>query len=227
MKHILYFTRQMHAYAGKILYVNLLGMVLISFLDGLGLFLIVPLLSISGIWNMNAGILSRLPLLDALKAMPVPQALLILLGAYLLLNFGQSLLQRNLTIRDTRIHTGFINYMRLETYRAMLQANWQFFIRKRKSDLITALTEELARVMNGDLPVSAVYGLTGVHADSGGNCLVAVRQAHLICAVLRHRHLLFLPSFYPEVKGGGKPDLRAGEKLHGRHNGSAERNQGY
>ncbi|OXM85215.1 ABC transporter ATP-binding protein [Paenibacillus rigui] len=149
MKPILYFTRQMHRFAGKILYFNLAGMMLISFLDGLGMLLLVPLLGISGILNGSAGWLSQLGLFAFLKELPKPAALLLILGTYLLLIIGQSWIQRSLTLRDIRLHTGFINHVRLETNRAMLQANWQFFLRKRKSDLINALTEELGRVTNG------------------------------------------------------------------------------
>ena len=34
MKPVLYFFKQLYSYSGKKLYINLLGMVLISFLDG-------------------------------------------------------------------------------------------------------------------------------------------------------------------------------------------------
>ncbi|UKS24923.1 ABC transporter ATP-binding protein/permease [Paenibacillus sp. HWE-109] len=149
MKHLLYFTKQLHAYAGKILYMNLLGMSFISLLEGLGLFLVIPLLSICGILNSSAGISLPPAFMNLLNGLPKSGALLLIMGAYLVLVFAQSLIQRNLTLRDVRIHTGFINYVRLETYTAIMQANWDFFIKKRKSDLINSLTDELGRVTSG------------------------------------------------------------------------------
>ncbi|MGO4275192.1 ABC transporter transmembrane domain-containing protein, partial [Paenibacillus sp. TAF58] len=149
MEHLFYFTKQMHAFAGKILYVNLLGMVLISFLDGIGIFLLLPLLGISGIMNVNMGWISHLGVFDIFNEIPKPLALLLIVGIYVVLISGQSLIQRNLNLRDIKIHTGFINHVRLETYNALLQANWDFFIRKRKSDLINSLTGELGHVTSG------------------------------------------------------------------------------
>ncbi|MCY9664543.1 ABC transporter ATP-binding protein/permease [Paenibacillus alginolyticus] len=149
MEHLFYFTKQLHAYAGKILYVNLLGMVLISFLDGMGIFLLLPLLDISGIMNMKMGWISHLGIFEIFNEIPKPLALLLIVGMYVILISGQSLIQRNLNLRDIKIHTGFINHVRLETYNALLQANWDFFIKKRKSDLINSLTGELGHVTSG------------------------------------------------------------------------------
>ncbi|GAA4839926.1 ABC transporter ATP-binding protein [Paenibacillus vulneris] len=149
MEHVLYYTRKLHSYAGSILYLNLLGMTCISLLDGLGIFLLIPLLSVSGILNLQVSAIPGLGYLDALKELSQPVALGVILGAYLLLVIGQAVIQRNLSLRDTRIHTGFVNHLRMETYQALLQANWSFFMRKRKSDLINAMTNELGRVTNG------------------------------------------------------------------------------
>ncbi|MBP1990380.1 ABC transporter ATP-binding protein [Paenibacillus eucommiae] len=149
MEHILYFSKKMHAYAGKILYLNLFGMLIISFLDGMGILLLVPLLSISGILELNAGMSSFARMFSFLQELPQWLGLLLILGGYILLSVGQTVLQRNLSLRDVKIHTGFINHIRLEIYRAILQSNWEFFIKKRKTDLINALTDELGRVTGG------------------------------------------------------------------------------
>jgi len=149
MEHVLYFTRKMHHYAGKILYLNLLGMMVISFLDGMAILLLIPLLSLIGILDFQTGAGSLLGMFDFLKDMPKSEAMLLILGSFILLTAGQSLVNKNLGLRDIKIHTGFINHMRLEIYRAILQSDWNFFIKKRKSDLINSLSEELGRVTNG------------------------------------------------------------------------------
>ena len=53
MKNILYFIKRIHSFAGKILYINLIGMVLISLFEGVGIFLLIPLISLSGIFDVN------------------------------------------------------------------------------------------------------------------------------------------------------------------------------
>lgn len=149
MEHLFYFIKQLHGYAGKILYINLIGMMLISFLDGLGIFLLLPLLGISGIMDINNGWSSHLGIIELLNELPKSVSLLVIVGAYIVLITGQSLIQRNLNLRDVKIHTGFISHVRLETYNAILQANWDFFIKKRKSDLMNSLTGELGHVTTG------------------------------------------------------------------------------
>ena len=49
MGNILYFIKRLHSFAGKALYFNLIGMVLISLFEGVGIFLLIPLISLSGI----------------------------------------------------------------------------------------------------------------------------------------------------------------------------------
>jgi hypothetical protein len=54
LEPILYFTKRLHGFAGKKLYVNLFGMVLVSLLEGMGIFLLIPMISMSGIAGVNA-----------------------------------------------------------------------------------------------------------------------------------------------------------------------------
>ncbi|CAM4114048.1 ABC transporter ATP-binding protein/permease [Paenibacillus alkaliterrae] len=148
MKSLLYFTKKLHAYAGKILYINLFGSILIGLLDGIGILLLAPLLSIIGIVDIPLNDFPGLRVLYALQELPKDRALLIILGIYIIMVSGQSFIGRNIGLREIRIHTGFINHIRLEIYRTLLQANWGFIMKKRKSDLINSLTGELGRVTN-------------------------------------------------------------------------------
>lgn len=149
MKQMMYFASKLHAFAGKILYVNVIGMLLIGLLDGAAILLLLPLLGMIGVVQGHSLSITASGLVPYLQGLPLIQALSIVLGCYLLLVVAQGLLQRNLSLREVRIHTGFINHLRLETYRLLLQANWEYFVRKRKSDLINALTGELGKVTNG------------------------------------------------------------------------------
>ncbi|WP_410984304.1 ABC transporter ATP-binding protein [Bacillus cereus] len=149
MRNILYFTKQLYSFTGNILIINLLGMVSVSLVEGIGILLLIPMLSISGIVNMNEKASPLSGALGFLSDFPATLGLPLVLGIYIVLVVGQAVLQRNITIRNAKIQIRFINHLRLETYRGLLQANWSFFVKKRKSDLINSLTTELGRVSAG------------------------------------------------------------------------------
>lgn len=149
MRNILYFTKQLYSFTGNILIINLLGMVSVGLVEGIGILLLIPMLSISGIANMNEKASPLSGALGFLSDFPATLGLPLVLGIYIVLVVGQAVLQSNITIRNAKIQIRFINHLRLETYRGLLQANWSFFVKKRKSDLINSLTTELGRVSAG------------------------------------------------------------------------------
>ena len=53
MKNILYFAKRIHSFAGKSSILNLIGMLLISLFDGVGIFLLIPLISLTGILDVS------------------------------------------------------------------------------------------------------------------------------------------------------------------------------
>ncbi|MEH6888372.1 ABC transporter ATP-binding protein [Bacillus sp. JJ864] len=166
MKHILYFMKQLHSFAGRILYVNLIGMVLVSLLEGIGLLLLIPMISMSGIVNMEGGDSPLSSIFKLLQETSKATSLSFILGIYILVVVCQNILQRNLTMRDVKIQQGFTRQLRWDIYSVILRVKWSFFIKKRKTDLINALTSELARVsygMNLVLQLLASIVFTIVH----------------------------------------------------------------
>ncbi|MED4063765.1 ABC transporter ATP-binding protein [Priestia megaterium] len=160
MKHIFYFIKKLNTFVGKMLYLNLIGMVLVSLLEGIGIFLLIPMLNSSGVVNIGTGSISTV-----LESFPFHLNLLVILTIYVFLIVAQALLQRSVTIRNAKIQIGFINSLRLDLYHSLLQANWSFFIKKRKSDLINALTNEIGRVSMGTnltLQLSTSFIFTGI-----------------------------------------------------------------
>lgn len=149
MKFNLYFIKQLYSFAGKKIYTIILGMVLVSMLDGLGIVLIIPMISSSGIVSINSKSTPISGLFEFQETLPKTLALSIILGVYILLVIGQNLLQRSINISNAKVQQGFFRHLRLSTYRLLLQANWEFFLKRRKSNLINSLTSELARVNSG------------------------------------------------------------------------------
>lgn len=147
MKHIVYVIKKLKAFSGRALYFNLLGMIFVSLFEGVAIFLLIPMLSTSGILNESIGVISIPGVTEFLQSLQL--GLLIILCIYVLLIIGQTLLQRSVTIRNTKLQMNFTNSLRLELYGALLQANWLFFVKKRKSDLINSFTSDLSRVNLG------------------------------------------------------------------------------
>lgn len=147
MNYILHFIKRLHAFSGTALYINLFGMVISSFLESIGILLLVPMLSLIGIVSLDIGDSYISALSNYLKEFPPTVALLTILGTYIMIVFGQNLIQRKVMIRNVEIQQLFSRILRLETYGSLLQSSWPFFLKKRSSDLINLLTIELARVL--------------------------------------------------------------------------------
>ncbi|MCQ6275271.1 ABC transporter ATP-binding protein [Bacillus sp. V3B] len=150
MKHVLYFAKRIHSYSGKILYFNLIAMILISLLEGFGIFLLVPLISLAGFLDVTSQDNTIINwIFGFFQGMPETLSLTIILCIYVFIMISQSFFQRNQTILNTKIQQSFTRHLREETYKALLQANWGFFLKKRKSDIINSMINEIARVSGG------------------------------------------------------------------------------
>ncbi|MGX5570023.1 ABC transporter ATP-binding protein [Bacillus toyonensis] len=149
MNYIIYFMKKLYSSAGKILYVNLFGMVLISLLEGIGIILLLPMISMTGIINTGEETSFIAPVYRILQNSPKTTSLISILGIYVLIVLSQNILQRNITLRDARTQQVFVRKLRVETYSMILKAKWRFFLEKRKTILINILTTELARVSYG------------------------------------------------------------------------------
>ena len=150
VNHILYFTKRIYSFSGKVLFINLLAMVLIGLFEGIGIFLLVPLISLTGILEVNTE--EGFPIswiFGFFQGFSQTFSLTLILSIYVLLIIGQSLFQRNQLILNARIHQGFIRHLREATYKTLLQANWEFYLKNRKSDIINLMTTEIGRVSGG------------------------------------------------------------------------------
>ncbi|MFC5653754.1 ABC transporter ATP-binding protein [Paenibacillus solisilvae] len=150
MAHLLIYFRKLHAFAGLKLYINLIGMVVISMLEGFGIFLLAPMLSIIGLFDSGTGgIPFSSALAGLLQGLSDSLKLTVILTSFILLLIIQGLLQRRQSNLNETIEQGFIRHLRIGVYESLLQSDWTFFLRKRKSDFIHLMTNELARASYG------------------------------------------------------------------------------
>ncbi|WP_188890793.1 ABC transporter ATP-binding protein [Paenibacillus radicis (ex Gao et al. 2016)] len=142
--------KKLYAVAGSKVLLHLTLMLLVSCLEGIGIFLIIPLLSIIGAFDMNVDAVPFVgSAMKALEELKIPLNLPIVLAAYILLVGGQALLQRNQTVLSEKISQKYVKSLRVETHRSLLRAKWEFFLKRRKSDFNQMLSTELNRVSRG------------------------------------------------------------------------------
>ncbi len=149
MNQVLYFYNQLYSYVGKKLYFNLLGMVFISLLDGVGLLLLIPLVNYIGMVNVNEQKIPLGKLFKVINQIPEDLRLVLILGIFVIINFVLNIIQRQVTVKNVKLQHGFAKHLRVEIYEDLLLANWDFYIKRRKTDIINTITLELGRVSAG------------------------------------------------------------------------------
>jgi ABC-type multidrug transport system fused ATPase/permease subunit len=124
-------------------------MILVSSLDGIGLLLLIPVINYSGLVSIESGNGLITKVLGLLQPLSNTTGLLLVLVLFIVVSFIQNLFHRYITIGNTKIQHGFTRYVRIEIYRKLLHANWDFYLKRRKTDLINVITAELSRVSAG------------------------------------------------------------------------------
>lgn len=149
MKQIWFFYKRLHTFSGNILYFNMFGIIIIGLLESVGTILLIPLVSISGFIELDVGLMNIASWFTWLHNVPKLLSLTIVLLIYVSIIVIQGFIQRNLSIRNVRLMQAYSSNLRVKLYESLLNANWEFFMKKRKTDLINALTNDLARVISG------------------------------------------------------------------------------
>lgn len=150
MRNLLLFLRKLVKMTGYKIYLNFFFSILISTLEGIGIYLLVPLLAVTGILELQVDNVFPISfLMDGIEALPFKVTLSFVLILYFFLLAGQALLQRSQSIMNTWIQQNFIKKLRIEIYSSLVKAKWAFFISKRNSDFNYILTTEIARIGSG------------------------------------------------------------------------------
>ncbi|EHS57996.1 multidrug ABC transporter protein, partial [Paenibacillus sp. Aloe-11] len=150
MAHLrLYFTK-LYTVNGGTLILNIVCMMIISLLEGVGIYMIVPMLAAIGVFAGHSG----LPFLSGgfdhfLSYIPKSWLLPGMLLLFVVLLTGQALLQRYQSVLSSQIQQRFMRSLRIDVYTSFMKAQWTFYLRQRKSDFSHVMTTELARVSQG------------------------------------------------------------------------------
>jgi ATP-binding cassette subfamily C protein len=122
-------------------------MVGLSFTEGIGLLLLVPLMQLIGL-DTQQGSMGRLAefVASIFAALGVRPTLIAVLGLYVLVISTHALFYRWQSGLNFTLGHDFVAFLRQWLYRAMATANWLFFSRSRSSDFTHVLTTEVERV---------------------------------------------------------------------------------
>ncbi|WP_170862352.1 ABC transporter ATP-binding protein [Paenibacillus sp. 453mf] len=144
------YLKKLYSITGPKLIASILFMVIISILEGFGIYMLVPMLSAINI--LDSGLNDSVPLewvTGLLGFVPQQSQLLLVLLIFVVILTIQALMQRNQNILSSQIQQNFIHTLRYETYRLLIYSKWELFLTKKKSDFNHILTSELARVSQG------------------------------------------------------------------------------
>jgi ATP-binding cassette subfamily C protein len=141
---------KLYSVNGGALFLNIGCMIIVSLLEGFGIYMLVPMLAAIGVFVGHSGI----PFLSGglehfLPFIPKSWLLPGMLMVFIVLLTGQALLQRYQSILNSRIQQRFMRSLRIDVYTSFMKAQWAFYLRQRKSDFSHVMTTELARVSQG------------------------------------------------------------------------------
>ena len=122
-------------------------MVALSFMEGISLLMLVPLLHLVGL-DVQQGSIGQLAqfVSSFFSTIGIQPTLIAVLSIYVLIVIAHSLLGRLETSLSLTLEYEFVVGLRQRLYRAIANANWLFFVRSRASDFTHALTNEMERV---------------------------------------------------------------------------------
>ncbi|WP_338533355.1 ABC transporter ATP-binding protein [Paenibacillus peoriae] len=150
MIHLRLYMTKLYSVNGGALFLNIGCMIIVSLLEGFGIYMLVPMLAAIGVFVGHSG----MPFLSGglehfLPFIPKSWLLPGMLMVFIVLLTGQALLQRYQSILNSRIQQRFMRSLRIDVYTSFMKAQWAFYLRQRKSDFSHVMTTELARVSQG------------------------------------------------------------------------------
>jgi ATP-binding cassette subfamily C protein len=118
--------------------------------EGIGVFMLIPLLNLAGIGSGTAATGALTAWLERFLhqiglTINLPTILIIYTGII----FGQSWLQRCQSVLNVAIQQSYVSFLSNRMYQAVAQAKWAFLMSRAKSDVTHILTVELNRVSSG------------------------------------------------------------------------------
>ena len=202
------FVRDLYHLSRVKFIIDILLMVALGTLEGIGVLMIIPLLMAADIIpGMQPGGAAALGLEQFFQSTGIRMSLPFVLVVYTAVIFGQSWLQRRQVLLNFEIQQKFGVSLSIRLFRAIAYAKWQMVVSKTKSDLTNVLLNELIHIYSGInllLQMVASILLTIIQV-----MIAFVIAPDLTCSVLVGIFILFmlLRKFFKESRRLGQDTL--------------------
>lgn len=150
MELLFIYIKELYSMSRSRFLVNLLFMVILGMMEGIGILMIIPLLMVAGIIpGIQANSEWAVELNRLFQNMGMRLNLPLVLLVYTGINFGQSWLQRRQTMLNFDLQQEFSVLLSIRLFRVVAYAKWQLLIAKTKTDIANIIISELMRVYSG------------------------------------------------------------------------------
>ncbi|KJR49321.1 Lipid A export ATP-binding/permease protein MsbA [Desulfosporosinus sp. I2] len=162
-KILMAYMKKLFRFAKAKLMLDLILIIVLGLLEGVGIVMLLPLLTYAGISSgSEQGGLGQI-MAQFLQPMGIKLTLPLVLVVYTSVIVGQSWLQRYEGILHTAIQESFDTFLTTELYRALTYSQWSLFLSVKKSKITHVITTELMRVSSCTYYLLQVFA-TGVIA---------------------------------------------------------------
>lgn len=144
----LIYLKKLFKFSGAKIYIYTVLAFFLGLIQGISIFMLIPLLSMAGIINRSSipdnALLQYLISLFSHYSLPI--RLIIVLLIYILIISLHSISEKYKSITGTEIQQGFSAHLRKEVHALLIYVDWSYILKKRLSDFNHILTIEITRV---------------------------------------------------------------------------------
>lgn len=150
MRMVLRYVLEMYNMSRLRFALNILLMIGLGTIEGIGVLLIIPLLYVTGVVpGVEAGTDFTSRLAAYIRNAGIDLNLPIVLFLYIFINFLQSWLQRTQMLLNISIMQDYSIYITAKLFRAVVYAEWQLLVSKTRSAITNTLINETVRIYSG------------------------------------------------------------------------------
>jgi ATP-binding cassette subfamily C protein len=171
------FVKDLLKTIGHRVVINVVLQFCLGLTQGIGLLLLLPLLSFSGLISPTIAGKEQLPWFAGYLAQPSLVTLLLIFCSVI---FIHALIRAKQNILTVNIENDYANEVRTRLYRALCQAKWLFLCNQKSSDLTRVLTTEIHRLAN---MVKVLFELV---------CAVLISAVYIMVGLILHPGLLVI-----------------------------------
>lgn len=152
MKVFTDYIKSLYNYSKKKFIINLVFMLLDGLTSGIGIVILIPILSFTGITGQeNTSVPFIKNLLSILHQYNLKIQLILVLSVFIVLIVIQALINYKLNVLNTEIVQGYTKFMRINLYKKLISSEWSYFSKSKKSDITSTFTNEISIIASGTI----------------------------------------------------------------------------